>query len=78
MDALINILAHEIAEAATDPALSGWYNVIGYENADMCAWQFTPKSKIGQAYYNMVGQSGKKYLIQQNFDRASLSCKLQL
>ena len=39
-DAMISVIAHELAEAATDPLLNAWFDSAGYENADKCAWDF--------------------------------------
>ena len=36
IDGMISVIAHEIAEAATDPYGKGWYTSDGYENADVC------------------------------------------
>ena len=36
---MVNIFAHEIAEAVTDTA-NGWYDSNYAEVADKCAWQF--------------------------------------
>ena len=36
---MVNIFAHEIAEAVTDTSF-GWYDSDYQENADKCAWQF--------------------------------------
>ena len=39
--ALVNVSAHELAEAMTDPANPGaWYDSSGSENGDKCAWTF--------------------------------------
>ena len=37
IDGMISTIAHEIAEAATDPYDNGWYTSDGQENADVCA-----------------------------------------
>jgi hypothetical protein len=39
-DGMASILAHEITEAASDPALDAWYDGSGNENADKCAWAY--------------------------------------
>jgi len=39
-DSMANLLAHELAEATTDPTLVAWYDRRGRENADKCAWKF--------------------------------------
>ena len=32
------VTSHEVREAVTDPNLNAWYNSIGYEADDKCAW----------------------------------------
>lgn len=63
-DAFTNIMAHELAETATDPNLDAWGDGLGNEIADKCVWNFgtthigTPKNakglwneKVGNGYY---------------------------
>jgi hypothetical protein len=38
--ALANVSGHELSEAKTDPQLNAWYDRMGNENADKCAWTF--------------------------------------
>jgi hypothetical protein len=33
-------MAHELAEAATDPLLNAWKDILGNENGDLCNFQF--------------------------------------
>lgn len=41
MHGLVSVFAHELAETASDPLFTGWYNdANGQENADLCAWNF--------------------------------------
>ncbi|GJP76750.1 hypothetical protein CLOP_g7213 [Closterium sp. NIES-67] len=42
MDGLVSVFAHELAEAASSPFISTWFDGDGYENADKCAWKFSP------------------------------------
>jgi hypothetical protein len=67
-DNMASILAHELVETATDPAVNLWKNAAGYENADLCAWQYgaTWNTPSG-AKANMKLRNGKQYLIQQNW-----------
>jgi hypothetical protein len=71
-DAMASIIAHELAEAASDPNLNAWYDRRGNESADKCAWTFgnvtfvptkTPNADIA---YN-VTLGGMNFLIQQNW-----------
>jgi hypothetical protein len=66
-DSEVNTLAHEIAEANTDPLLNAWYDRRGYENADKCAWTFgTTSTATNGAKYNM-SFGGKNWLVQRNW-----------
>ena len=57
--ALANVSAHELAETVTDPAYfppnstsvywGGWYDIVGDEMGDKCAWTFGPSSSISNA-----------------------------
>ena len=66
LDAMASVLVHEIDEAITDPDLRTWYDARGAENADKCAWTFTPIAIIGGAKYNIT-IDGTRYLIQRNW-----------
>ncbi|MHB8587000.1 MAG: fibronectin type III domain-containing protein [Thermoplasmatota archaeon] len=46
LDGVSIVAGHEYAEAATDPYLSAWFDVNGYEIGDKCAW-VTPGSSGG-------------------------------
>ncbi|CAI5537000.1 unnamed protein product [Closterium sp. Naga37s-1] len=77
LDAMVSTIAHEIAEAATDPnASSGWFDANGEENADKCSYEYgetqTAQNVYGDdAEYNLVGLNGMKFMVQQNWDVAT-------
>jgi len=73
---MVNVIAHELVESATDPIGNAWYRDSDhYENADMCSWLFGPVQKISN--YNSNVQLGSKYfLIQQVFDLKTGRCAL--
>ncbi|CAI5990622.1 unnamed protein product [Closterium sp. NIES-65] len=82
IDGMITSLAHEITETATNPAGSGWFVDGDGENGDECAWNFgstkTGSLQNGQKFeYNLVGLDGRKFLVQQNWDRVLNKCVLQ-
>ena len=66
-DALISVLAHELVETVSDPMLNAWYDALGSENADKCAWTFgTTSAATGGGVKNMhIGS--RDYLVQQNW-----------
>lgn len=70
MDSMVSIIAHELAETATDPEMNGWMDVYGAENADKCSWDYgvtnvgTPKNANG--LWN-VQFGTNKFLIQRNW-----------
>lgn len=72
-DGMASIITHELEESVTDPDLNAWYDRRGQENADKCAWTFgtTSTAQNGSRYNVMLGGSGNKFLIQQNWVNAS-------
>jgi hypothetical protein len=54
-DGMASIMAHEAAEAVTDPDLNAWYDSAGNEIGDKCAWKFGPITGVfGQHAYNQT------------------------
>ena len=85
VDAVINTIAHELSEAATDPVDgTGWRTEDFDENADLCAWTYGGNisegcTASGQLFsYNMVGRNGVRYMVQQNWDRTQQACTASL
>ncbi|GJP66966.1 hypothetical protein CLOP_g23828 [Closterium sp. NIES-67] len=92
VDATVSTLAHEIAEAATDPDLrTGWLAPSGDENADLCSWQYGNSNPLSgravvkfatgangfQYKYNLVGAGGMRFLVQMNWDRTKQKCVIR-
>ena len=75
LDSAINVIAHELAEAVTDPLGNAWYNSNRDENADICAWNFVGKIWTGSYYYNIV-VGGLKYFIQSNYNLNTRTCTM--
>jgi hypothetical protein len=69
-DAMVSIIAHELAEAATDPHLNAWFDSSGYENADKCAWSFGSMYRVSNGAKANVKLGDRHYLIQQNWVNA--------
>eukprot|EP00897_Mesotaenium_endlicherianum_P005290 jgi/Mesen1/478/ME000101S10697 len=91
-DAMVDTIAHEIVEAATDPYLDNWGNSAGDEIADICGDYYgkiftTPTAHVvaaksissatGSENYNIVGLNNQKFLIQSNYDLLTRSCRIQ-
>ncbi len=66
-DREVNVLAHEIEEAATDPQLNAWYDPAGAENADKCAWTFGTTYTTANGGVANMNLGGKDFLVQQNW-----------
>jgi len=66
-DAMISIIAHETAEAITDPDLNAWYDSAGNENADKCVWTFGTTSHASNGALYNLNINGKQFLVQQNW-----------
>jgi len=66
LDAMANIMVHEVDEVLTDPNFGAWYDANGAESADKCAWAFGTIYSTGTAKYN-VQLGSLKYLIQMDW-----------
>jgi hypothetical protein len=69
-DGMASIIAHELEEAVSDPDLNAWFDRLGAENADKCAWTFGTTYPAGGALANMR-LGARDYLIQRNWVNAS-------
>jgi len=71
-DAEVNVLAHETEETTTDENLNAWFDAVGNENADKCAWNFGPPylTPNGSLANEKIG--GKDFLIQMNWVNATI------
>eukprot|EP00842_Homolaphlyctis_polyrhiza_P002665 jgi/Hompol1/339/HPOL_001132-RA len=77
VDAMTSVIAHELAEAVSDPYSDGiraWQDNQGNENADMCAYTYgaTSKDSNGALYNLQFG--GHHWMIQQNWDPVLQAC----
>ena len=66
----LNTLAHEIEETTTDNMGNAWYDVLGNENADKCAWKWgtTATAPTGGTYNESF--NGTYFLVQMNWVNA--------
>jgi hypothetical protein len=75
-DATINLISHEHNEAITDPLGNGWFDRLGEENGDKCAWTFgTPLGSTPAGAYNQA-INGHPYYLQQEWSKLSGGCVL--
>ncbi|MEO6857888.1 MAG: hypothetical protein ABI323_04790 [Solirubrobacteraceae bacterium] len=73
-DAAINVTSHENNEMITDPLGNAWYDLIGNEIGDKCAWNFgAPSGGTSGAEYNQAIATGK-YWLQQEWSNAVAGC----
>lgn len=70
-DAEVNLVAHETEETTTDENLNAWYDLIGNENADKCAWQFGTTFPGTNGAQANAAIGAKDFLIQMNWVDAS-------
>ncbi|MDX6512196.1 MAG: large repetitive protein, partial [Gaiellaceae bacterium] len=68
-DPTISVISHEHNEAITDPRTAGWYDDMGYENGDKCAWSFGTMAGVAGSRYNQV-VGGHHYLTQTEWSNA--------
>lgn len=71
-DQEINLASHEEMEAVTDPLVNAWLDSSGAEIGDRCGWNFGPRNSQGAD----VVWNGHPYIVQQEWDNASSSCRL--
>ncbi|CAI5465546.1 unnamed protein product [Closterium sp. Yama58-4] len=82
IDFTLSTIAHEVAEAATNPDVqTGWGDENG-ENADKCYMEVgqtkTGRDSRGGTYkYNLVGMKNMRFLIQSNWDWQKNMCVTQ-
>ena len=77
-DGMASVVMHELVEAVSDPDLNAWYDLVGQENADKCAWTFgTERTAPNGAPYNVRFGKGY-YLIQRNWSAATQKCLQKL
>lgn len=87
LDSMVAIMAHELAEATTDPFMTGWYTgnrEYPLEIADACIGIFGEQAFPGSPGkffsgrrgegYNVVGGNGKKYLVPWLWSSSKHSC----
>jgi len=83
-DAAVSVIAHELAEAATDPTGGGWcysgtstscFSSGTVENADQCAWYFPSKTLLNGYYYNLA-MGTQKFLVQSNWNLGTKTCTM--
>jgi hypothetical protein len=65
-DGMASVLAHELVEPISDPLGYSWFDDIGMENADKCAWTYGAAVKAADGSFSNMTIGGRKYLIQQN------------
>jgi len=84
LDAAISVIAHELAEAATDPTGDGWcyrgtspscFASGTVENADQSAWYFPGETTFNGYSYNLVIGTAK-YLVQANWNLNTQTCAM--
>jgi hypothetical protein len=76
VDAMINIIGHELVETATDPLFNGWYDAHSpaCESGDKCEWNFASVISSGTYYYNVL-IGANKYLIQEIYNNIIQGCE---
>lgn len=73
VDAMVSVIAHELIEAVTDPTGTAWWDsnpastTYGYENSDICAWNFGTTYKTGNGAKANIKLGTKNYLLQQQW-----------
>lgn len=73
-DATINVMSHEHNESITDEFGTAWYDILGYEDGDKCAWEWGAwLGGSGSTVYNQV-INGHHYALQLEYSNADRGC----
>jgi hypothetical protein len=73
-DAALNVTSHEHNESITDEFGNAWYDILGYEDGDKCAWSWGAwLGGSGSTVYNQV-INGHHYALQLEYSNADRGC----
>ncbi len=72
-DATLNVVSHEHNETITDQQGNAWYDILGYENGDKCAWTFGAVSGSSGSEWNQT-INGNHYWLQLEYSNADRGC----
>ena len=64
-DAAVSLIAAELFNTVTDPTFGAWYDRLGLEPADKCAWNFGTTYTAANGARANVRLGGRDYLLQQ-------------
>jgi hypothetical protein len=64
-DSEVNLTSHEQSEAMTDPQLNAWFDTLGYEIGDKCAWVDNGTTTL---------HNGDQYWMQPEYSNFTHSC----
>jgi len=67
---IVNVVAHELNEARTDPVFSAWLDATGYETADKCAWHYSP---VNSGLVTLT--NGARFKLQGEWSNSAFSTK---
>ena len=73
-DGMASVLAHELIEPISDPLLDAWFDELGFENADKCAFRYGQVTRDGDGSYSNMQIGDRRFLIQQNVAANSNMC----
>lgn len=68
VDSVVNVLTHEVYETITDPMLNNqyaWYDALGNEIGDKCAWSTSSQVNLGSA---------GRFTVQKEWSNAASAC----
>jgi hypothetical protein len=68
---MASVIAHELEETVTDPQLNAWYDAVGKEDADKCAWMFGDTYPVPNGSSANMRLGSRDFLIQQNWVNVS-------
>jgi hypothetical protein len=77
-DAMASLIVHELNATATDPRFDGWFDPDTLENADKCAWLFSPMYTAPNGSLANIhlgsGPTFRHYLLEANWNVGAHQC----
>lgn len=79
-DAMVSTMATLISDTISNPNLDGWYDRLGLDGADKCAWNYGPTYQTGNGAMANLSLGGRDYLLPRNWvmSKRGGTCALSL
>ena len=73
----VNLIAHELMEMQNDPLGVGWYDSLGFQSEEKCAWKFGPTTTLANGAQVNQTWDNVNWLVQLNWSNKINGCAQQ-